>query len=133
MALRHHSLVAWQRADDLFIKVHRLALQSFPACERFELGSQLRRAAYSVPANIVEGFARRYPRARLHFLNIAEGSGRCTPPERRRHFIIAQGSVYECAAILDILRLRKIAQPSRCLNARNYAVRIAQMLGKLAR
>jgi len=47
--------------------------------------------------------------------------------------VIAQGSTYECAATLDILRLRKIAQPSRCLTARNYAVRIAQMLAKLAR
>src|SRR5436190_3061144 len=72
--LRHHSLVAWQRADDLFIALHRLTINKFPAFERFELGSQLRRAAYSVPANIVEGFARRYRRSRLHFLNIAEGS-----------------------------------------------------------
>jgi len=72
--LRHHSLVAWQRADDLFIKVHVLAIKQFPAFERFELASQLRKAAYSVPANIVEGFARRHRRARLHFLNIAEGS-----------------------------------------------------------
>jgi four helix bundle protein len=72
--LRHHSLVAWQRADDLFIKVHLLTRNSFPAFERYELGSQLRRAAYSVPANIVEGFARRYRRERLHFLNVAEGS-----------------------------------------------------------
>jgi four helix bundle protein len=74
MPLRHHSLVAWQRADDLFIKLHQLTLKSFPAHERFELGGQLRRAAYSVPANIVEGFARRYRRSRLHFLNIAEAS-----------------------------------------------------------
>jgi four helix bundle protein len=74
LKLRHHSLVAWQRADDLFIDLHRLTTKHFPAFERFELGSQLRRAAYSVPANIVEGFARRYRRARLHFLNIAEGS-----------------------------------------------------------
>ena len=72
--LRHHSLVAWQRADDLFIKVHQLAVTRLPAFERFELASQMRRAAYSVPANIVEGFARRYRRMRLHFLNIAEGS-----------------------------------------------------------
>jgi four helix bundle protein len=72
--LRHHSLIAWQRADDLFIRLHMLSLQSFPAIERFELGSQLRRAAYSVPANIVEGFARRQRRSRLHFLNIAESS-----------------------------------------------------------
>jgi four helix bundle protein len=72
--LRHHSLVAWQRSDDLFIKLHHLTIERFPAFERFELGSQLRKAAYSVPANIVEGFAKRYRRERLHFLNIAEGS-----------------------------------------------------------
>jgi four helix bundle protein len=71
---RHHSLIAWQRADDLFIKIHSVTTKNFPAFERFELGSQLRKAGYSVPANIVEGFARRYRRARLHFLNIAEGS-----------------------------------------------------------
>lgn len=49
--LRHHALVAWQRADDLFIKLHVLTIKQFPAFERFELGSQLRKAAYSVPAN----------------------------------------------------------------------------------
>ena len=72
--LRHHSLVAWQRADDLFIKLHVFTIKQFPAFERFELASQLRKAAYSVPANIVEGFARRHWRERLHFLNIAEAS-----------------------------------------------------------
>src|ERR1051325_277279 len=71
---RDLSLVAWQRADDLFIKLHQLTTKFFPVSERFELSSQLRRAAYSVPANIVEGFARRYRRSRLHFLNIAEAS-----------------------------------------------------------
>ena len=65
-------------------------------------------------------------------LNIAEGAGRCTPPERRRHFIIALGSVYESAAILDVLRLRRLASPERCARARDYAIRIAQMLAKLA-
>lgn len=71
---RHHSLIAWQRADDLFIKLHLLALKHLPPFEKFELGSQLRRAAYSVPANIVEGFARRSRKSRLHVLNIAESS-----------------------------------------------------------
>src|SRR5437773_11795596 len=74
MPLRHHSLVAWQRADDLFISLHKLSLKAFPAFERYELAGQMRRASYSVPANIAEGFARRYRRARLHFLNIAESS-----------------------------------------------------------
>jgi four helix bundle protein len=72
--LRHHSLVAWQRADDLFIRVHKLTLESFPALERYGLAAQMRRAAYSVPANIAEGFARRYRGARLNHLNIAESS-----------------------------------------------------------
>ena len=72
--LRHHSLIAWQRADDLFIKLHKLTIRSFPSFERFELGSQLRKAAYSVPANIAEGYARRHRRERLHFLNISEAS-----------------------------------------------------------
>jgi four helix bundle protein len=72
--LRHHSLIAWQRADDLFIKLHVLTIRSFPAVERFELGAQLRKAAYSVPANIAEGHGRRHKRDRLHFLNIAEAS-----------------------------------------------------------
>ena len=72
--LRHHSLVAWQRADDLFINLHKLTIKSFPSFERYELGSQLRKAAYSVPANIAEGYGRRHRRDRLHFLNIAEAS-----------------------------------------------------------
>ena len=72
--LRHHSLIAWQRAGDLFIKLHGVALTSFPAYERFELGAQLRKAAYSVVANIVEGYGRRHKNERLHFLNIAEAS-----------------------------------------------------------
>jgi len=74
MPLAHHTLVAWQRADDLFVQLHRLSLKTFPGFERFELGGQLRRAAYSVPANIVEGFARRPGRARLNFLHIAQSS-----------------------------------------------------------
>ena len=57
--LKHHTLIAWQRADDLFIEIHRLTQKSLPRDERYELSSQLRRAAYSVPANIVEGYARK--------------------------------------------------------------------------
>jgi hypothetical protein len=37
MSLAHHSLVTWQRADDLFIRLHQLSLKAFPAHERFEL------------------------------------------------------------------------------------------------
>lgn len=73
MPIGHEKLIAWQRADDLFIVVHRLSA-TFPVEERYALASQMRRAAYSVPANIVEGMARRSVRDRLRFLNIAEAS-----------------------------------------------------------
>jgi four helix bundle protein len=71
--LGHEKLVAWQRADDLFVAVHRFAAK-LPNEERFSLSVQMRRAAYSVPANIVEGMARRSIRDRLRFLNVAEAS-----------------------------------------------------------
>jgi four helix bundle protein len=74
MSLSHENLVAWQRADDLFIKLHRLSMKAFPAIERYALGSQLRRAAFSVAVNIVEGFARPAGRARLNFLNVSQAS-----------------------------------------------------------
>jgi four helix bundle protein len=74
MSMSHHNLVAWRRADDLFIKLHRLSLVAFPALERFALSAQIRRAAYSVAANIVEGFARPQGKGRLNFLNISKAS-----------------------------------------------------------
>jgi four helix bundle protein len=70
----YSSLVAWQRADDLFIRLHRLASKTFPVEERYELSTQLRRAALSVPTNIVEGTAKFHARETLHFLRIAWGS-----------------------------------------------------------
>ena len=91
MSLNHHNLVAWQRADDLFIKLHQLSLKHFPAHERYELGTQVRRAAYSVAANIVEGMSRRHRRSRLNFLNIAEASlaevGYCIHVAKRLGYI----------------------------------------------
>jgi four helix bundle protein len=45
---------AWRLADDLTVAIYGRT-RSFPREEIYGLTSQLRRAAYSVPANIVEG------------------------------------------------------------------------------
>ncbi|MFZ4786225.1 MAG: four helix bundle protein [Flavobacteriales bacterium] len=55
------------------------------ATEKY-VGDQLGRASYSV------------------VLNIAEGSAKQTKPDRKNFFTISRGSVFECVAILDILR-----------------------------
>jgi len=88
---RHHTLVAWQCADALFILIHKLARESFPSDERYELSSQVRRAAYSVAANIVEGDAREHTKERLQLLNVAWGSpaevGYCLHVARRLGYV----------------------------------------------
>jgi four helix bundle protein len=64
---------AWRLADDLTVAVYGRS-RSFPREEIYGLTSQLRRAAYSVPANIVEGSSRESKKDYLHFLYIARGS-----------------------------------------------------------
>jgi four helix bundle protein len=64
---------AWKLADDLTVAVYERT-RSFPKEEVYGLTSQLRRASYSVPANIVEGSSRESQKDYLHFLYIARGS-----------------------------------------------------------
>jgi four helix bundle protein len=64
---------AWRLTDDLTVAVYERT-RSFPREEIYGLTSQLRGAAYSVPANIVEGASRESKKDYLHFLYIARGS-----------------------------------------------------------
>jgi four helix bundle protein len=70
----YQELVAWQRADDLFIRIHQVVREDFPLEERYCLSSQLRRAALSVPANIVEGDSRFHRAEKVQFLRTAWAS-----------------------------------------------------------
>ncbi len=37
-------------------------------------------------------------------LNLAEGTGRFSPKEKKHYFTVARSSAFECVAILDVLR-----------------------------
>ena len=66
-------LRVFRKADELAVRMYE-STKDFPPNERFGLQAQLRRAALSVPTNIVEGSARSSARDYLHFLNTAQSS-----------------------------------------------------------
>jgi len=107
-ARKFEDLVVWQKAHQLVIKIYRLS-KTFPKDEIFGLTSQLRRAAVSVPANIVEGFKRVSRADKLRFYNIAQGS----LEEVRYYFILSQDLGY--AQTVELME--KLVEVSRLLEA----------------
>jgi four helix bundle protein len=66
-------LVVWQKAHTFVLATYKLSAD-FPKSEIYGLTSQMRRAAVSIAANIVEGFKKRGKADKLRFMNIAQGS-----------------------------------------------------------
>lgn len=106
-------LEVWQRAVDLVIEAYQVA-HRLPRSEQFELSSQVRRAAVSIPANIAEGHARRGKT----YLNCVR---------------IAIGSLAELDTHVEVaLRLKLLNTPEPTVLEAEI-VRVGQMLHALAR
>ena len=58
MIKSYKDLEVYKRSYKLALKTHKITL-TFPAIERYELGSQLRRATKSIPLNIREGYGKK--------------------------------------------------------------------------
>jgi four helix bundle protein len=72
--MREHSkLRAFELADDVAVLIYKIT-KGFPKDEIYGLTSQMRRAAVSVPSNIVEGCSRESQNEYLRFLEIAFAS-----------------------------------------------------------
>jgi four helix bundle protein len=78
----HEKLLAYQRGIQ-FVAWATEVLEDVP--QKLAVHDQLDRASTLVP------------------LNIAEGNGKYTAPDRCRYFDTARGSALECAACLDVL------------------------------
>lgn len=66
-------------------------------------------------------------------LNIAEGNGKTAEPDRRRYFEIARGSVFECAAIQDVLVVGKALREDESRERKIELDRMAAMLTRLGK
>ena len=75
-------LIVWQKAHKFVLHVYKTT-KEYPKEEMYGLTSQFRRAAVSIPANILEGFKKRGKLDKARYLNIAEGS-----LEECRYYII---------------------------------------------
>lgn len=81
-----------------------------------QLGDQLERAAESI------------------VLRIAEAAGaELGSPLQRAGFRAARGSALECAAALDVVRIRGVASAEALARGRVLLLRLVQMLTRLAR
>ncbi len=112
-----HDVEVWQRAHKWVLATYRFT-DRFPKQEMFGLTSQLRRAAFSIPANFAEGFKKTGLSDKLRFYNIAQGS----LEECRYYLILAQDLGYgDTQQLNDDLEI-----VSRMLEAYMRAIRNAR-------
>ena len=113
MTFDHERLDVYRVSLD-FIVVADDTVAQFPR-GRSHLADQLHRAATSI------------------VLNIAEGAGKLSRPDKRRYYLSAAGSATECAAIFDVLHLLRLVPVERHAEAKALRERIASMLIRLAK
>lgn len=112
MSLDHTKLDVYHRALDLLDLLDRL-LDGLPV-GRAHLKDQLDRAGTSI------------------VLNIAEGAGEFSLPDKQRFYRMAKRSATETSAIIDILGRRSQAPADQLQPIQDLIVRIVSMLTKLA-
>ena len=113
MAFDHENLDVYNVALDFLIEADGV-LERLPR-GRGHLADQLTRASISI------------------VLNIAEGAGKYSGPDKHRYFLSALGSTTESAAVFDILHRLKLIDDDGHRGAKAMLDRIAAMLVKLAK
>jgi len=109
----YHDLEVFRESYAAALAVSKLT-KKFPRLEQFELARQLRRAARSVPANIVEGWAKR-----------------ASTPEFKRYLQVAIGSCDEVRMWLDLSRDEEYISEGECKELKDRFNRIGAMLQSL--
>jgi four helix bundle protein len=110
-------MLSFQRLDVYQRSIQFLALASEITEElprgHAERADQLIRAAEAVPRNI------------------AEGAGRWSRVDMSKHYKIARGEAMECAASLDVLKLRGLIAQARYVQGMGLLEAVVAMLTKM--
>jgi four helix bundle protein len=64
----------WSLGHELVLFIYKELVPIFPTTEQYDLTRQMKRAAYSIPFNIVEGCGRNSDKDFCHFLDTSLGS-----------------------------------------------------------
>ncbi len=94
----YKDLKVWEKAHRFTVEVYR-ASKTFPKEEIYALTSQLRRAAFSIAANIAEGCGKNTKNDFANFLNISLGSSN----EAEYFILLAKDLNYLSIADYEIL------------------------------
>lgn len=113
MDFDHERLDVYQLALDFLVLAERL-VRSFPRGRSY-FADQLGRAALSI------------------VLNIAEGAGKLSAPDKRRYYQTARGSATECAALLNASSRVGLLSAADQRLGKEMLLRIVAMLVKLTR
>ena len=109
----YKDLNVFRESYQLALDVSR-ASRLFPGHEQFELGRQMRRAARSIPVNIVEGWAKR-----------------ASAIEFKRFLQISIGSCEECKFWLEMSRDEGYLSQEKCDDSANRFNVVGAMLRSL--
>lgn len=104
-------MLVWRKGITLVKEVYKIS-RTFPADEKFGLVSQMRRAAVSIPSNIVERQARHTTGEFVQFVSHAEGS----VAELRTQLLIAVELEY-CTKSQAEIAFKLMAELRKMLNA----------------
>jgi four helix bundle protein len=100
--MAYEKFQAWKAAHQLALMIYEIT-DNWPARERYQLTSQVRRAALSIPTNISEGAAKRGRTEFRRYLDIARGS--LSELTYLLHFSKDRGLIgEETMAQVDVLR-----------------------------
>jgi four helix bundle protein len=108
---------------------------SFQRLDVYQRAIEFLALAYDVVADLPRGHAERADQltraAESVVRNIAEGAGRWSEADSSSRYKIARGEAMECAASLDVMRLRKLISDVRYERGMHLLHGVVAMLTKM--